>query len=94
MYGVVKAYTTRVGDGPFPSELKDVSHAILNNVQHFIELFYNAIFLNRKLESICRQLGQKWELLLVDYVVAVGLISHYWSILTRLMATRGNKQKY
>lgn len=23
--GVVKAYTTRVGDGPFPTELKDVS---------------------------------------------------------------------
>jgi len=23
--GVVKAYTTRVGDGPFPSELTDVS---------------------------------------------------------------------
>lgn len=23
--GVVKAYTTRVGDGPFPSELHDVS---------------------------------------------------------------------
>lgn len=23
--GVVKAYTTRVGDGPFPTELRDVS---------------------------------------------------------------------
>jgi adenylosuccinate synthase len=23
--GVVKAYTTRVGDGPFPTELLDVS---------------------------------------------------------------------
>jgi len=25
VYGVVKAYTTRVGDGPFPTELKNVS---------------------------------------------------------------------
>lgn len=25
VYGVVKAYTTRVGVGPFPTELKDVS---------------------------------------------------------------------
>jgi adenylosuccinate synthase len=24
--GVVKAYTTRVGDGPFPTELKDVKN--------------------------------------------------------------------
>lgn len=24
VFGVVKAYTTRVGDGPFPTELKDV----------------------------------------------------------------------
>lgn len=24
--GVVKAYTTRVGDGPFPTELHDVSN--------------------------------------------------------------------
>jgi adenylosuccinate synthase len=24
VHGVVKAYTTRVGDGPFPTELKDV----------------------------------------------------------------------
>ena len=23
VYGVVKAYTTRVGDGPFPTELTD-----------------------------------------------------------------------
>lgn len=27
--GVVKAYTTRVGDGPFPTELHDVSIKIL-----------------------------------------------------------------
>lgn len=26
--GVVKAYTTRVGDGPFPTELKDVSNIL------------------------------------------------------------------
>lgn len=25
IYGVVKAYSTRVGDGPFPTELLDVS---------------------------------------------------------------------
>lgn len=25
VYGVVKAYSTRVGDGPFPTELTDVS---------------------------------------------------------------------
>lgn len=28
--GVVKAYTTRVGDGPFPSELLDVCKYICN----------------------------------------------------------------
>ncbi len=32
IYGVVKAYTTRVGDGPFPTELKNVSAAVIGKV--------------------------------------------------------------
>ena len=31
--GVVKSYTTRVGDGPFPTELKDVCIVISNNIR-------------------------------------------------------------
>lgn len=34
--GVVKAYTTRVGDGPFPTELTDVSIYLLFNKLIFI----------------------------------------------------------
>ena len=35
--GVVKAYTTRVGDGPFPTELKDVSNSCVEcNIQVYI----------------------------------------------------------
>ena len=32
IYGVVKAYTTRVGDGPFPTELKEEIGAFLQKV--------------------------------------------------------------
>ncbi|CEP01488.1 unnamed protein product (mitochondrion) [Plasmodiophora brassicae] len=32
IYGVVKAYTTRVGEGPFPTELKDANGEHLRNV--------------------------------------------------------------
>ena len=35
VYGVVKAYTTRVGDGPFPTELPDDLGAWIQKV-HFI----------------------------------------------------------
>ena len=34
VYGVVKAYTTRVGDGPFPTELTDDLGAWIQKV-HF-----------------------------------------------------------
>jgi adenylosuccinate synthase len=32
--GVVKAYTTRVGSGPFPTELLDATGELLQNVGH------------------------------------------------------------
>jgi adenylosuccinate synthase len=32
--GVVKAYTTRVGSGPFPTELKDTTGEQLRKVGH------------------------------------------------------------
>lgn len=32
--GVVKAYTTRVGDGPFPTELLDATGELLQNRGH------------------------------------------------------------
>jgi adenylosuccinate synthase len=32
VYGVVKAYTTRVGDGPFPTELTEEIGAFLQKV--------------------------------------------------------------
>ncbi len=32
VYGVVKAYTTRVGDGPFPTEQLNVRHLQFNTV--------------------------------------------------------------
>ncbi len=32
IYGVVKAYTTRVGDGPFPTELTEEIGAFLQKV--------------------------------------------------------------
>ena len=34
MFGVVKAYTTRVGDGPFPTELLDDIGAFLQKEGH------------------------------------------------------------
>lgn len=35
--GVVKAYTTRVGDGPFPTELFDVNNCyIIHNTLKFL----------------------------------------------------------
>jgi adenylosuccinate synthase len=34
VFGVVKAYTTRVGDGPFPTELTDVNRFDLIVVGH------------------------------------------------------------
>ena len=37
--GVVKAYTTRVGDGPFPTELHDVSVPVVSFVDWFT-IFY------------------------------------------------------
>ncbi len=36
--GVVKAYTTRVGDGPFPTELHDVSIFLV-----FLSLFFGLL---------------------------------------------------
>ena len=34
VYGVVKAYTTRVGNGPFPTELNNVSHIHSHNQEN------------------------------------------------------------
>ncbi len=34
IYGVVKAYTTRVGDGPFPTELTEEIGAFLQKVSN------------------------------------------------------------
>ena len=39
VYGVVKAYTTRVGDGPFPTELLDATGDFLQKVQTFFPRF-------------------------------------------------------
>ena len=39
VYGVVKAYTTRVGDGPFPTELNDDLGAWIQKVGLDKELF-------------------------------------------------------
>ncbi len=36
IYGVVKAYTTRVGDGVFPTELKNVKESFDGNVKGII----------------------------------------------------------
>lgn len=47
IYGVVKAYTTRVGDGVFPTELKNV---MFTNV--FSKLFVNIGVVYRKLANI------------------------------------------
>ena len=34
VFGVVKAYTTRVGDGPFPTELTEEIGAFLQKVNY------------------------------------------------------------
>jgi adenylosuccinate synthase len=61
--GVVKAYTTRVGAGPFPTEQ-------LNVFNPFISLSYS-----RTLENTFRKQVRNTAQLLVADVVAAGLIS-------------------
>lgn len=64
VFGVVKAYTTRVGDGPFPTELTDVHKA------HIILLLINIDFMilssNRgksDLQILCRMTDTPYSLL-------------------------------
>lgn len=49
--GVVKAYTTRVGDGPFPTEQLNVS----TQLQPYIETKNNKFIYCRNLASCCRR---------------------------------------
>ena len=44
VYGVVKAYTTRVGDGPFPTEQLNVSYTLLHN--------FNSLFISRMIFNL------------------------------------------
>ena len=46
VYGVVKAYTTRVGDGPFPTELNDDLGAWIQKVGLDKKLFQDNLFGN------------------------------------------------
>ena len=39
VYGVVKAYTTRVGDGPFPTEQLNVSYIVMGRVVPEMRVF-------------------------------------------------------
>ena len=43
VFGVVKAYTTRVGDGPFPTELKDVKFQYFSFHGNLIYVFLACI---------------------------------------------------
>ena len=52
VYGVVKAYTTRVGDGAFPTELKDVRTALAPTEQSLYTLSH------RKSARSCRRTGK------------------------------------
>ena len=42
VYGVVKAYTTRVGDGPFPTEQLNVRSLLLTNV--YLQLLLSILY--------------------------------------------------
>ena len=56
IYGVVKAYTTRVGDGVFPTELKNVETRNKNKTDiSMMNLFF---VLNRKLANICKHVEE------------------------------------
>ena len=49
VYGVVKAYTTRVGVGAFPTELNDVSRLFLCYVYyHYYDLFGAGVGISQK----------------------------------------------
>lgn len=54
IYGVVKAYTTRVGDGVFPTELKNVGEIgmTLDSVSRIDRS------LRRKLANICKLVAE------------------------------------
>ena len=76
--GVVKAYTTRVGDGPFPTELLDVSShtpgsegRIRQLANHVFAYFF---FLIRKLDRYCRSVVVRLALQRSEFVGAVGSI--------------------
>lgn len=56
--GVVKAYTTRVGDGPFPSEQLNVIYKELLGAYKYLVQIFNY----RKLASSCRNVEEKSEL--------------------------------
>jgi len=55
--GVVKAYTTRVGDGPFPTELNDVSSSYFPNQV----VDSNWIFFCRKLVLFYKAVAERLE---------------------------------
>lgn len=54
--GVVKSYTTRVGDGPFPTELHDVR---LRKLSCFP--LFNFVLFFRILETCCKPVAVKLE---------------------------------
>jgi hypothetical protein len=66
--GVVKAYTTRVGGGPFPTEQLNVSQSTRHHVM--------SENVDRKLVYIFKRLGESMAQRLVVVVVLVGWI---WS---------------
>jgi hypothetical protein len=70
--GVVKAYTTRVGGGPFPTELLDVCTLVFIYLLECI--IYYFFYECRKLENIYNLLVQRLVLLLEDSDVVGGLI--------------------
>ena len=51
VYGVVKAYTTRVGDGPFPTELTDDLGAWIQKVNFHWKDLAGQLSLIRKEEN-------------------------------------------
>lgn len=71
--GVVKAYTTRVGDGPFPTEQLNV------NFYYKITCFFLIClrFCLRNLVNYCKLVDLRWVLLPNENVVAVGWIFLY-----------------
>ena len=52
VYGVVKAYTTRVGDGPFPTELTDDLGAWIQKVHFHCKNLAGQLSLIRKEENL------------------------------------------